>query len=149
VPGVRRGAAGGVPTDRSGMPRLTARRRGGAVAAAEKSPARIPPSRLPRAPHSRGRVHVTAVQGGWAWTCPSERHAELRAGESFGGVVPSWAYRDAWSVALALGTQHEELYHADGRRLGLHLPLELVDADDGGSVHPPDPDAVYHLEVCS
>jgi hypothetical protein len=105
-------------------------------------------SRALRALRFRGRVLVHAVPGGWAWTCPAEHHGG-QPGEVVGEVVSSWAYPCAWSAALALGNRHALLYHADGVRLGLHLPLELVDADDGGSVHPPDPDAVYHLEMCS
>lgn len=99
-------------------------------------------------------VRVAAVPGGWAWTCPAEHHGG-RPGEVVGEVVHFGAYPCAWSAALALGNRHALLYHADGARLALALPLELVDPrrddrDPGGPIHPPDPDAeVYHLEVCS
>lgn len=110
---------------------------------------RTPSSRALRVLRFRGRVRVHAVPGGWAWSCPGERHPGVRAGESLGEVVPSWAYRDAWAVAYALGVRHHQLMHADGARLGLDLAFELVDAEPDGPVHPPDPDAVHHLEVCS
>lgn len=97
----------------------------------------------------RTRAWVRAVPGGWTWECPPARHPEVRDGEVLGEVVPSWAYRDAWAVALALAVRHEVLYHADGRRLGRDLGLEVSDAEDGGPPHPPDPDRAHHLEACS
>jgi hypothetical protein len=118
---------------------------------------RPPSTRALRVLRLRGRPYVHAVPGGWAWECAASEHAEVLPGEVLGELVPSWAYPDAWSVALALAVRHHRLYHADGARLGLDLGLELLDAepdrgpepDPGGPLLPPDQEAVHHLEVCS